>query len=168
MPNFANNQLYVVLISLVFGFTLGFVYDLLSFSGYLLGIKTIVTKSRVEKRFEIINKKKKINKVFLFFWDVLYFIIITPMCAIFLYGVSEGIVRWYIILSMLVGYVIYRATLGIFINKVFRIIALICRYAFKKLFEVVYKRVKGCSKFTKRKKKIVTHKNELFNYGIRK
>ena len=52
------------------------------------------------------------DKIMEFVLDILYFVIITPMMAIFLFGYNNGKARWYLYVAVLVGFIIYRIVLG--------------------------------------------------------
>ena len=55
---------------------------------------------------------KILKRIIGFLYDALFFVIITPICAIFLFCINFGILRWYIVLATLVGGYMYRITLG--------------------------------------------------------
>lgn len=58
------------------------------------------------------KRKTILNKVLEIVLDIIYFIIITPMMAIFLFGYNNGQVRWYIYGATFLGFYVYKLILG--------------------------------------------------------
>ncbi len=116
-----NEQLLSLLYSLALGVVYGLIYDLLKMVRAVFNNKiTILSlKNRLYcKKYPLIKQitepkpNPKIYKVKLLFWDLLFFIIITPLTAIFTYATSYGIVRWYIFLGMSFGFIFYYVLLA--------------------------------------------------------
>ena len=119
--------------SALFGAFLSVVYITWSSTFLLFGV-CINNEARVyvarKSRTEIFKKSV------LFFCDILFFILITPISAIFLFGVNYGIVRWYIIIFALLGFFLFRKTIGQIIEKILVKIVLKMRKIFRKLVSV--------------------------------
>ncbi|MBQ7353038.1 MAG: spore cortex biosynthesis protein YabQ [Clostridia bacterium] len=58
------------------------------------------------------KRKIILDKVLEIVLDIIYFIIITPMMAIFLFGYNNGQVRWYIYGATLLGFFVYKLIFG--------------------------------------------------------
>ena len=141
---------YVLITSVLFGAFIGVIYSICVF---ILGIF----------KCSGVCKRKVFVKIACSLCEIIFFILITPMTAIFLYGINMGIVRWYIIVSILGGFLFYRITIGVlikkltdkissFINKIlFKILNVVCKQLAKTktIIKVIKKRHK------KNKKKLI-------------
>ncbi|MBQ7760673.1 MAG: spore cortex biosynthesis protein YabQ [Clostridia bacterium] len=107
------------------------------------------------------QENKKIRAIKLFIFDLLYFVFISPICAIFLYSFNNGKMRWYIFLGLFIGFLVYNRTLGritsyvlqyliyyhnllksfilFYLNKVFKAVAI----KIKSKVKVIPKRIKN-------------------------
>lgn len=114
MWNSIYSQFVVTIYSLLFGVLLGLIYCLHSAIGLLLGFNRVSGEFKHKNIYieHIIQKGNRREKILLAIWDVLYFILITPVCAIFMYGVNNGIIRWYIILGAMLGFTAFRLSIG--------------------------------------------------------
>ena len=84
---------------------------------------------------------KSIKRVIGFLYDALFFVLITPICAIFLFCINFGILRWYIVLATLVGGYMYRITLGGIEKKLFERSFETIRYNVSKALWIILKNV---------------------------
>lgn len=104
---------YIILSSVLLGAILGLIYDM------LVGLYTFVglnfrVKPHNKKLYSLFNRNYHFikNKLIIGLCDFLYFVLILPLIVIFFFGVNNGIIRWYIVLGILVGFLIYRLTMG--------------------------------------------------------
>lgn len=122
------NQIIIVINSLCLGALIGLIYDAFSCLEIILGIKPCYGEIKLAKRFNLPFRSSVIKTVILAFFDILYFLIITPICAIFLYSESNGILRWYYVFAVLVGILLYRASIGAIIKRIMSLIGVTIRY----------------------------------------
>lgn len=128
-----ENQLYVIIQSLFFGCFLEAVYEIHSSFVFLLGLRgTRVKLGFIKRQFEA--KKGKFRTFIIGAFDFFFFVSVTPACAIFLYGMNNGILRWYIFLSWLIGFGLFKISVGRMINYILDAICCIFRqYAIGKI-----------------------------------
>lgn len=157
MPIILVGQHKVILLSLLLGAILGLLYEFYSFLGCVLGFKDAKGE----------QNKSKIKFFLLLVWDFLYFVVITPVCAIFLYGVNFGIVRWYILLCWLIGFFVYKITIGLILARILNYVTVFIRkieVAFVNKIKNIFKRYR---KNKGEGKKKVCEKREVFSFGIK-
>ncbi len=116
------NQLLTVLFSFVLGIPCGLLYDLFKVIRCALMpsyTEKFISKhiNKEYKRIENpIKEKKSSSKIPLYIFigilDVLYFIFLIPVFCIFTYIMNDGILRWYIFFFSLLGFVVYKITIG--------------------------------------------------------
>lgn len=114
-------QFQIFLVSVVFGATLGLAYD-------FLRIHRVIADS---DRFSV-NLQ-----------DILFFIITGILTFLFIIIMTHGTVRFYIILSEFIGFVIYRCTLGNILLKLFLKILLPVKKACLRLYLIIFIPVLG-------------------------
>lgn len=127
-------QLISTLLSVGIGIVIGMIYDIFKFFRILSGLEF---SSRIQDKVESLKlpiiknikmKKGKFSdikeKILYFIWDLLFFIAITPVMQIFIHVSSSGIVRWYIIIGALLGYIIYYFTISKVISVIYEYILL--------------------------------------------
>lgn len=112
-----QNQAIVLLQSILFGIILEIIYEVFYCAGVLFCITSSRSKNKRILHYLNNNKHTKTRKVALSIWDFLYFVFITPVCAIFVFGVNTGIVRWYIVLGTILGFAIFKLILGRFVGR---------------------------------------------------
>jgi hypothetical protein len=185
-----KNQLLTILFSLILGILFGLIYDIFKIVRmFIIGqisdrTKNIFLKIKlplIKLKFncEKLNVKEKI--VYLIF-DIMFFIVITPIMQIFIYAFSNGIVRWYIFLGAFIGSMIYYATISrinlIIYEYIFMLVKIILTYIlhfiilpFKKISRIIkekhnYKkeRRKALNK-EKRLKEIEENRKVLIIFG---
>ena len=85
-----------------------------SFSSKFKGKKINKVYKKCKNPINIREKKYRMikDKIIEFLLDILYFIIISPMMAIFLFGYNNGKARWYLYVAVIVGFFLYRLILG--------------------------------------------------------
>lgn len=109
-----QNQIYVVIQSFFLGCFLEIVYEAHSSVALLFNLRN----ARIRLKFitERLRKKDRSNGLFVAIWDIIYFLLILPLCAIFLYATNYGILRWYLLTSSLIGFILIRITFGRAVN----------------------------------------------------
>lgn len=117
------NQLTTVLFSIVLGAFCGILYDIVKIFRNVL-VQNYSEKFKIKhlnKTFKGINnpllnrisKKSKIySYITIMLFDILYFILLTPIFCIFTYIMNDGIVRWYIFVFSLLGFTGYKISIG--------------------------------------------------------
>ena len=121
---------FVLLNSFLFGSFLSLLYTVFSCTTKILKIK----------------KYKKVDCILQFVLDMLFFVLISPLCAIFMYGINLGIIRWYIVICVLLGYAMFEFSIGKLINKIFnKILMLILKIfgSFRCILKKIFKRRKA-------------------------
>lgn len=146
-----TDQLIITLYSILMGAALGVIYNAIGI------IKAVIFQSYSEKILifkRYLKRKrstKKINTIVTFFFDLLFFVIITPLMVIFVHCVNNGNLRWYIFFGALTGFLVYRITIGRVIVIILENLAVLFQYAFKTAFEFLYKPIKFAWNKVKRK-----------------
>ncbi len=90
------NQLFGVLVSFAFGFLIALLYDVLK--AYCI--------------------KKKPSKLFVFFKDLLFSCVCALLEFLLLMALSNGAIRAYLLISQLVGFVLFRMLLSYYWLKI--------------------------------------------------
>ena len=123
------NQLITVLFSLALGALCGILYDIVKISRNVL-VPNYSEKFKIKqsnKQYKGINNPilKKISKkykiyayIIIMLSDIIYFILLTPVFCIFTHIMNDGIVRWYIFVFSLVGFIIYKISIGRFFGSI--------------------------------------------------
>lgn len=117
------NQLITVLFSIILGPFCGVLYDLIKIFRKVFVLeyseKFIIKQSRKEYKGinnPILRKKSRRYKIYSYittmFFDIFYFILLTPVFCVFTYIMNNGIIRWYIFVFSLVGFVLYKISIG--------------------------------------------------------
>ena len=173
MEVFISDQLLVALYSVIFGSFLWLIYDLLKFirSFFSGKLRTNLFKSKCtcacnEKRV----RSKYVQYVTQFIWDLIYFIIITPTVLIFVYATSYGILRWYIIAGIILGFIpsyVLFSHLTAYIYDViiyaYKLIWKIIKYPFERSFIFVIRKLKSKKRKAPLKGKNGTNKGKISN-----
>ena len=118
------------------------------------------------------KRKAFLNKVIEFVLDIVYFIIITPMMAIFLFGYNNGQVRWYIFVATFLGFYIFKLIFGKILNFIIEYVIFYLLLLFRFIKFIILKPAKRTVKILKGKIKHKKHKKEeqqnrvvLYSYG---
>ncbi|MBE6664378.1 MAG: hypothetical protein E7602_07795 [Ruminococcaceae bacterium] len=108
------------------------------------------------------DKKRIQNKIFQVMLDVLYFIALTPIFAIFFYEMNNGIIRWYVFVFSFIGFLIFEKTIGKIIKKTLEYIGFYIEILFsfiinkfEKLLKHMFKRKPRVKRVKKENKKQV-------------
>lgn len=104
-----------LIVSLIFGFVLGAFYD-------VARIRHIAFRRSVKKAVKIADA------IIIFFEDVIFFVFAAIGIILISYKLHYGIIRWYAVGALALGFFIYRKTLGVLIMAISeKIINIICR-----------------------------------------
>ena len=180
-----TNQLFVICLSLTLGVLLGALYDGVRILRCLFGIRYKCPVKRLEGLMRA-REERTVNRVYeslvMGVTDILYFILSACIIAVFVYGVNNGRVRWYIYLGAAVGFFAYYSTVGKIvisfssiiacgIRRAIRIFA-ICMYSpFKPLAELVKKTAVKVRRYSQSKReasesvKRAEGRRTLLHYG---
>ena len=112
-----QNQFFVISQAFFLGCLLEFIYEFHSALSFLFGLRGTKVKRVCTIRSK--NGNGLIRRLFLALWDFFYLMTISPICAIFLFGVNNGIVRWYIVIACIIGFAIFKITVGRIQNFIF-------------------------------------------------
>lgn len=153
-------QIFALINSLFLGAFLCLIYDCFSLISIIIGIKQVSGGKRIS-RLSIPFKNTFVKKIAQLVFDMVYFIVITPVCAIFLYSVNYGILRWYYAVMAMVGILLYRISAGVIIKKIFIAVGIAFRYLINiTLTKIKCVFVKLVRKFKRRKGTDANKKNE--------
>ncbi len=128
-------QLISTMYSIILGFFTGLIYDWMKILRKLLiGEISRKTQQKILKiKFPLINLKfndLSLNfrkKSVYFIFDMLFFIILTPIMLIFTYAVSNGTLRWYIIIGAFIGFLCYYYSISKIVLFVYEYILVILK-----------------------------------------
>ena len=113
---------FVIIASLLLGILLNLIYVLLCSFKLFFVRETIREDDDLHKK---THKSKKYNVVE-FVLDLMYFIVVSPMVLVVLHNLNNGILRWYIAISVLIGYMCSYFTVGklltMFLEKISRLL----------------------------------------------
>lgn len=156
-----KEQFLLILYSFLFGILLGIIYCMFSGVEQIFRLKTAKTDKHIIKA-----KSKIIHKIVLFLVDSLYFVFITPLCAIYMFGINDGLVRWYIVFGAILGFAFFNLTLGKMINCVFVRYSLLTNRIALKVKNTMRKN-KGKIEKLKKKRNLKRDKKEMFRFGLK-
>ena len=145
-----QNQLYVVLQSFLFGCFLNVVYEIHSSFTFLLGLRRAKNKYRFIKEY-MYASAGMIKRILVVISDISYFLCISPICAIFLFGVNCGILRWYIGVAAALGFGLFKISFGRCINYVLDLLVLLFKACVTEKVKKAVKRFFSRIKKNKRK-----------------
>ena len=158
-----KSQFFAICLSVFFGFILGMLYHCINFFENIFLLSSFEINCKKLSKFKVNCSENNWTKIALIICDLFYFVIITPISAIFIFGVNGGIVRAYLFIGCFIGLILYFFTIG----KIFKIIvnylsilfhATVLRLMIEiknKLKRMVEKRNSKNNKKTKRKLNIV-------------
>lgn len=99
-----SEQLKNIAFAAFFGCIWGFIYD-------------IIHTVRVLFIYDFNKSLKKIYKLlFIHILDLIYFVLFSVSYCIFVYYFNSGHFRWYLLISLIMGYTIYKSSIGIFLR----------------------------------------------------
>ena len=99
---------------------------------------------------------------FLVLCDLMYFLIIMPICAIFLHSVNFGIIRWYIIATALLGFYLYKISIGRLQKKIMEIFFNMIKASLKKTKNITSRLTIGIVKSKIKTKKLTERRKIIY------
>ena len=160
------NKILEVFYSIILGCVLGTTFDIISIPVYVFEIVKIEIEA---KRIRIAseNNKAPIKILLLFLYDLLRFVFASMLIAIFVFGVNNGVVRWYIIFGVISGYVVYKKTLGRLLGFIILYISYFFKLFMSKISKILIAFLKKTIKKAPHKyNKIYKNKKRIFHIGI--
>lgn len=170
------DQLMAILYSLLLGAFIGNIYNAFKMIRvFIFGGMSEKLKNKLYNHcFPLIKKipqpknknlSKRIELVFLIVWDILFFIVITPIIQIFTYVTSFGVVRYYIFIGMALGFIIYYFTIGKLFKAIYEhlffalaILFEYVKYPFKRLILALKKKILNAKEKAKEKRELKAKK----------
>lgn len=145
-------QVQTILFSFVLGVIIGIIYDVFYVLGLILGVKEGEIRIDSLKKIIAFKKKgKKLDFVIVFVLDILFFIVITPLCAVAIYLLNKGILRWYISLGTILGFLVYKHTVSKIVIQISSVITMLIKALILKFFSKIKKNI---FKFKSKNKKV--------------
>ena len=133
-------QAIATLIAIVVGAGVGLIYDGIRLSRAIIGIRYT---DRLSRRFFAVHfpligtlpqreaPQRKRREFFISLYvamgDVLFFLLASVATVVFLYHANDGIVRWYLLLGLFLGFLLYYVTVGKITVNIFEVITLSLR-----------------------------------------
>lgn len=132
------NQAYLFLIFTLNGVCIGLIFDL----------------------FRILRKSFKTSNLIIYIQDILFWIFTGISIVFFMYNYSDGSIRLYMILGLILGFLLYLLTISKYIIKVFVIIICIIKRIIIRSINIINMPIQ----FTKNliKKTVVKHSYTFF------
>ena len=132
------NQAYLFLIFTLNGVCIGLIFDL----------------------FRILRKSFKTSNLIIYIQDILFWIFTGISIVFFMYNYSDGSIRLYMILGLILGFLLYLLTISKYIIKVFVFIICIIKRIIIRSINIINMPIQ----FTKNliKKTVVKHSYTLF------
>ena len=159
-----KSQIIVIIYSIIFGIFLGLIYHSISIISNVFSFKDFEINNKRLSKYKMPYKESIKSRVGLYLIDLFYFLLITPISAIFLFGINSGVVRGYIIAGSVVGFFLYKVSLGrlfgIFVNYASLLLQNMLLLQLKLIRKPI--RAMGTKFKRKVKKKTVNHSNLIF------
>ncbi len=138
---FAAEEARLILLLFIFGFAAALVYDLFRILRTFLGCGLAANEKYTSLELPLIGKAgrggktalaKNVSRVMLFVFDLLYMTLFAVFTVIFFYSYADGVVRWYTLLSLALGFFVYMKTVGTVtknaIGAIIFALSTLCRY----------------------------------------
>lgn len=138
---FAAHEIKLVFYAFLFGIAAAAVYDVFRMIRTFFGCGLKSEKHFTEYALPLIGKQKQhknklgkhISDAALILFDLLYMLAFAVSVTLFYYSYNDGIVRWYTLLGIGIGFFTYMKTVGVVTRKtvgaiLFALVTL-CRYA---------------------------------------
>ncbi len=111
------HHITVALLAFVLGAFFCMIYDAIRIIRLFFGIKNYNVFSKIGRAYiDKYKEEKKIGKVYesivMGITDLIYFLIISIFMMIFIHIANSGIVRWYIYVMAVLGFISYYKTIG--------------------------------------------------------
>lgn len=133
-------QAVATLIAIVVGAGVGLIYDGIRLSRAIVGIRYT---DRLSRRFSTVHfpligilpqkeaPQRKRREFFISLYvamgDVLFFLLASVATVVYLYHANDGIVRWYLLSGLFLGFLLYYVTVGKITVNLFEVITLAFR-----------------------------------------
>lgn len=158
-------QLLSTIYSIILGFFAGLIYDFTKIlRKALIGDISLKVQHKFLKiKLPLINLRFNnfsLNfrkKLVYFIFDILFFLILTPIMLIFTFAVSSGVLRWYIIIGALLGFICYYFTVSKIVIIIYEYIAVTIKIIllyFLHFFKIPLFKLKHEFEYTMKKVKI--------------
>ena len=170
-----GNQLLTVLNSIFLGLFSCFIYQM--FLLIKLPLVNEYSDNFIEKMkkksFKMVGnplqkekKRKKFKIVIQSLFDFAFFVVLTPIYAIFFYETSDGIVRWYVFFFSAIGFLIFELTIGKFTRRIIEYLGFYLEIFLSLIINKTKKVLKSIYKRKPSKKKVKEEKKQvLVTYG---
>ena len=146
MHVYLRDYFVYMIVSFICGIALSVIYDIIRIFRLLRGnvYYSFFAKSRFYSSLNVFffyekkrkkNKNEKLEWVIFFFEDLIYSFLVCLVIVVSAYCFNFGMVRFFSILSLLIGYILWRIAFGRFFMRVFEHIVYILRVI---LFYVFY------------------------------
>ncbi len=137
---FAADEIKLVVYAFLFGIAAAAVYDIFRMIRTFLGCGLKSEKRFTECELPLIGKQKQrknklgkhISDAILILLDLLYMLVFAVAITLFYYSYNDGIVRWYTLLGIAIGFFTYMKTVGVLTRKtvgtILFVFVTLCRY----------------------------------------
>lgn len=163
------DQCISVLKFLLVGIYFGFIYDVVKLFRCLFcpSFSVKFYEKHVLNKYECVFRKNHriFDKIVMAIFDFLFFIIITPQMCIFVYGYCNGNVRWFIFFGTLVGFILYKISIGRFFGFLIQFFVFYIKVWIFKLCSPLLQKIKILFSKTKKRKKSKQKRKMLIGYG---
>ncbi|MBE6540983.1 MAG: hypothetical protein E7672_00830 [Ruminococcaceae bacterium] len=140
MEFFIEKQLIIVLNSVILGLIFGAIYDIIRISHIICGIASYLGKCRG-------MRSGKMPFIIFALFDLVYVLSVAILLSVFTYWQNNGIMRAFIFVPCILGFMAYHSTVGkivmFFSESIVRFIRLVVHYAvevpLKFIFSVIRK-----------------------------
>ncbi len=118
MTLFALSMVYAALYSFLLGFVSGASYDVLRILRIARTGQQKTTQPKTPSvrplptYFASAEKGKRLQIALAFLEDVFFCVVVATAVAILLYATNDGILRWYVVCAVAIGFFVYQRTLG--------------------------------------------------------
>ena len=133
-------QAMATLIAIVVGAGVGLIYDGIRLGRAIIGIRYT---DRLSHRFSAVHfpligilpqkeapqrkRKEFFISLYVAMGDVIFFLLASVATVVYLYHANDGIVRWYLLFGLFLGFLLYYVTIGKITVNLFEVITLALR-----------------------------------------
>ncbi len=125
MEVYIQKQIIIVGYSVILGLIFGALYDIIRVIHILCGIASYSGEKKGMER-------GKVPFILFFLTDSVYMLFVTLLFSFFVYWINSGVVRFFILFSVIVGFLLYILTVGrvvmVFSEAIVKWIKMIIRY----------------------------------------
>ncbi len=109
-------QLMLILYSFAVGICIGIVYSIFNTISIMLGLHIVNSKEKNQVPLQNVKKKTIISKIFQFSIDFLFSMVYTVIVVVFIFCANHGKFRFFMLVFAVMGFVLYKLTVGRFIS----------------------------------------------------